>query len=172
MDNIKSFFDDLKNNPDHKGIKYDIINIIYRIFTIVSIFLFMITIVKLFASYTYFTNILLSILYKVKELFDKEANNNLIIIIQIMIICVIFFWALIYNEIIEINCCGCSDYTQKNQISRIEQDEKRKSDWLTNKVNMDADATIMDDNFNNNDITNSGDNMETGTLVTMKNYLK
>lgn len=173
LDNFGSFTKDFKDNLN---IQYIIINIVYRIFAIISIFLLMITVEKLFPSYTYFTNILVSFLSKLKELFytisenKNEENIKIYQIILIVIIVVIFFWLLVYNEIIELNCCGCSEDTRRNQLNRNTLDERRKSDWVTSKGIMDADATLVDDTFSND---NSRDRFGSGaTLATVQNYNK
>ena len=177
LDNVPIFLNNIKNQIENQGIMPNIIiNIIYRLFTIISIFLCMIIVEKLFPSYTYFTNILLSIFAKIKDLiyriYIRDNNDDFWIIIQILIqiliVCFIFFWVLVYNEIIELNCCGCSENLRKNLISRKNQDERRTSDWVTNKGINDADATLVD---NNNDISHSrysDDNC--GTLTTVNNF--
>ena len=139
----------------------------YRIFSITSIFLCVIVVEKLFPSYTYFTNILLSIISKLKDIIYIKEKDDLLIYIQILIICFIFFWTLVYNEIIELNFCGCSDDTRKNKISQ--HDELRKSDWVTTKGINDADATLVDDI---NDASRFRENSGSyGTLTTVNNYM-
>ena len=171
LDNINVFINNTKNNIEyHHGIiQSTIINLMYRIFSITSIFLCVIVVEKLFPSYTYFTNILLSIISKLKDIIYIKEKDDLLIYIQILIICFIFFWTLVYNEIIELNFCGCSDDTRKNKISQ--HDELRKSDWVTDKGIMDADATVVDDI--NNDITHLRENDGNyGTLATVNSYMK
>ena len=172
LDNITMFINNTKKNIEyHKGIMQStIINIIYRIFSIVSIFLCMIIVEKLFPSFTYFTNILLSIFSKLKDIIYIKEREELLILIQIVIICFIFFWTLVFNEIIELKCCGCSDNTRKNiKINNNPQDEIRKSDWVTTKGINDADATLVDDI---NDASRFRENSGSyGTLTTVNNYM-
>ena len=152
LDNLKNFFDDLKDKED------TVINLFNLIFSFISIFLFIIIIQKLFPSYTYFTNILVTILSKFKELFKNEKDINIfIILLQIIIILIIFFWGLVYNEIIELNFCGLNDDTHKNKLISNDIDEKRKNDWAMNKTPADADATLVDDAYTY-DYSRSGDN--------------
>ena len=150
LDNFKIFFDDLKDNPEHEGRKYDIINVVYRIFALISIILIIFVVDKLHPSYTYIVNVLLTIFSKIKELFndDNDKNDRLIIVLQILIILILLFWSLVYNEIIELNFCGLNEDTHKSRELRDDTDEKRTEDWAKKKGTGDADATLLDDNFN------------------------
>lgn len=145
LDNLQLFIEHISDNTEKKLVRFTIVNIIYLIFSMVSIFLFIIIIEKLFPSYTYITNIIITILSKLKELFYNKIDS-LLIFIQIILGIVIFFWALVHNEIIELNFCGLNDDTIKNKIIRDDIDERRKSDWITSKGIADADATLVDDN--------------------------
>lgn len=145
LDNLEMFIKHISDNSEKKLVNFTIINILYLIFSMVNIFLFIIIIQKLFPSYTYFINILLSIFSKIKELF-YDKPNALFILIQIIIALFIFFWALVHNEIIELNFCGLNDDTLKNKLRRDDIDERRKSDWVTSKGIADADATLVDEN--------------------------
>ena len=153
LDNLEDFFDDLKDK-ENKDI---LINLFNLIFSFISIFLFIIIVQKLFPSYTYFTNIIVSIFSKFKELFRNEKDINIfIILLQIIILLVIFFLALVYNEIIELNFWGLNDDTLKNKLKSNDIDEKRKSNWVMNKAPADADVTLVDDEYTVN--YGSGDN--------------
>lgn len=142
LDNLKDFIDDYKNNGTTGK---DIINIIYLAFSTISIFLLFIIIQKLSPSYTYLTSVFLTIFSKTKELFYKETKEVFILLIQIAIVIVILFWTLIYNELLELNCCKLNEDTQANKLKRNENDEIRKSDWVTSKGYSDADATLVDE---------------------------
>ena len=154
LDNLKNFFDNLKD----KESKDTVFNLFNIIFSFISIFLFIIIVQKLFPSYTYFTNILVTIFSKIKELFKNEKDiNAFIILLQIIIILLIFFWALVYNEIIELNFCELNDDTKKNKLKSNDYGERRKKDWAMNKVSTDADVTLVDENYTV-DYSRSGDN--------------
>ena len=146
LDNLKDFIDDYKNNGTTGK---DIINIIYLAFSTISIFLLFIIIKKLSPSYTYLSSVFLTIFSKTKELFYKETKEVFVLLIQIAIVIVILFWTLIYNELLELNCCKLNEDTQANKLKRNENDERRKSDWVTSKGYSDADATLVDETFNN-----------------------
>ena len=146
LDNLKDFIDDYKNNG---ATGKDIINIIYLAFSTISIFLLFIIIQKLSPSYTYLSSVLLTIFSKTKELFYKGTKEVFILLIQIAIVIVILFWTLIYNELLELNCCKLNEDTQANKLKRNDIDERRKSDWITSKGYSDADATLVDETLNN-----------------------
>lgn len=146
LDNLKDFIDDYKNNG---ATGKDIINIIYLAFSSISIFLLFIIIQKLSPSYTYLSSVLLTIFSKTKELFYKGTKEVFILLIQIAIVIVILFWTLIYNELLELNCCKLNEDTQANKLKRNDIDERRKSDWVTSKGYSDADATLVDETLNN-----------------------
>ena len=146
LDNLKDFIDDYKSNG---ATGKDIINIIYLAFSTISIFLLFIIIQKLSPSYTYLSSVLLTIFSKTKELFYKGTKEVFILLIQIAIVIVILFWTLIYNELLELNCCKLNEDTQANKLKRNDIDERRKSDWVTSKGYSDADATLVDETLNN-----------------------
>ena len=146
LDNLKDFIDDYKNNG---ATGKDIINIIYLAFSTISIFLLFIIIQKLSPSNTYLSSVLLTIFSKTKELFYKGTKEVFILLIQIAIVIVILFWTLIYNELLELNCCKLNEDTQANKLKRNDIDERRKSDWITSKGYSDADATLVDETLNN-----------------------
>jgi hypothetical protein len=183
LDHLKSFINDFKNRynghtgyPGPYGKKFMIINIIYRVFFIFESYFLIIIIDKLRPSYTYFTSVLLTIFSKTKDLIilDVDGNKKFLIFIQIIITLFVLFWASIYNEIIELKFCGLDEDTRKNKNRRDDIDEMRKSDWLMNKVESDADATLAED-FNNSNSVNNTDNSNNnsvGTIVTMANYMK
>lgn len=150
LDNFQIFFDDLKDNPEHEGRKYDIINVVYRILALISIILIIFAVDKLPPSYTYIVNVILTIFSKIKELFndDNDKNDRLIIALQILIILILLFWSLVYNEIIELNFCGLNEDTHKSRELRDDTDEKRTEEWSKKRGTGDADATLLEENFN------------------------
>ena len=75
-------------------------------------------------------------------------HKRVLILIQIGIILFALFWSLIYNEIIELRFCGLDEDTRKNKMQREDLEERRKSEWIINKGNSDADATLDDDSNN------------------------
>lgn len=105
---------------------------------------------KLHPSYTYIVNVLLTIFSKIKELFndDNDKNDRLIIALQILIILILLFWSLVYNEIIELNFCGLNEDTHKSRELRDDTDEKRTEEWSKKRGTGDADATLLEENFN------------------------
>ena len=87
----------------------------------------------------------------------KNKDNNMFLLCQIVISLIIFILTLVFNETIELECCGLSDYTKKNKLKRNDDDEKRKSDWISRKMG-DADATIVEDGNNSLGDIGQGDN--------------
>lgn len=183
LDHFRSFINDIKNRyngqsgyPKPSGKKFMIINIIYRVFSIVESYFLVIIIEKLQPSYTYFTSVLLTIFSKTKDLIILKVNGDkkFLIFIQIIITLFVLFWTSIYNEIIELKFCGLDEDTRKNKNRIDDIDEMRKSDWLMNKVESDADATLADDLGNSNSVNNTdnSNNNSVGTLATMANYNK
>jgi len=167
LDNLKCFTESLKDSVKNEGISFIVTNIIYKIFSVISVFLFLIVILKLYPSYTYFTNIFITIFSKLKEYIDKENKNEhkyLYISIQLLITLVIFLWTLVYNEIIELNFCKLNEDTRKNKIKRNDEDVRRKSDWITSKGMADADATLVDDYTQNVDLNERSCSGETITV--------
>ena len=146
LDNLKDFLDDNKNSQTTGK---DIINIIYLAFSIISIFFFVIIIQKLSPSYTYLTSVFLTIFSKTKELFYKDTKEIFILLIQIVIVVILLFWTLVYNELLELNFCSLNEDTKANKLKRNDFDERRKCDWVTTKSNSDADATLVDETVSN-----------------------
>ena len=183
LDHFRSFINDVKNryNEDSgyqkpHGKSFMIINIIYRVFSIFESYFLVIIIEKLQPSITYFTSVLLTIFSKTKDIItlDVEGNKKFLIFIQIIITLLVLFWASIYNEILELQFCELNEDTRKNKNRRDDIDEMRKSDWLLNKVESDADATLADDLGNSNSVNNTDNtnNNSVGTIATMPNYMK
>ncbi len=167
LDNLKSFTESLIESINNEGISFIFLNITYKIFSVISVFLFLIVILKLYPSYTYFTNIFITIFSKLKEYFvpeNKNQNKVLFLSIQLLITLVIFLWTLVYNEIIELNFCKLNDDTRKNKIKRNDEDVRRKSDWITSKGMADADATLVDDYNQNVDLNERSISGETITV--------
>lgn len=183
LDHFRSFVNDIKNRyngesgyAEPNGKNFMIINIIYRVFSILESYFLVVIIEKLQPSYTYFTSVLLTIFSKTKDIItlELEGNKKFLIFIQIIITSFVLFWASIYNEIIELQFCGLNEDTRKNKNRRDDIDEMRKSDWLMNKVESDADATLADDLGNSNSVNNTdnSNNNSVGTIATMANYMK
>ena len=167
LDNLKSFTESLIESINNEGISFIFLNITYKIFSVISVFLFLIVILKLYPSYTYFTNIFITIFSKLKEYFvpeNKNENKVLFLSIQLLITLVIFLWTLVYNEIIELNFCKLNEDTRKNKIKRNDEDVRRKSDWITSKGMADADATLVDDYNQNVDLNERSISGETITV--------
>ena len=177
LDHFKSFISDLQNRYNGKkgysepyGSKFMIINVIYRIFSIVESYFLVIIIEKLQPSYTYFTSVLLTIFSKTKDIITlkEKGNSKFLIFIQIIITLFVLFWASIYNEIIELRFCGLDEDTKKNKNRRDDIGEMRKSDWLMNKAESDADSTFpMDFNMNNSNSVNNTDNSNNKSIDTL-----
>lgn len=169
LDNLKIFTESLIESINNEGISFIFLNITYKIFSVISVFLFLIVILKLYPSYTYFTNIFITIFSKLKEYFVKENEKEnehkvLFLSIQLLITLVIFLWTLVYNEIIELNFCKLNEDTRKNKIKRNDEDVRRKSDWITSKGMADADATLVDDYNQNVDLNERSISGETITV--------
>lgn len=183
LDNLKSFINDFKNRyneqagyPEPHGKKFMIINIVYRVFSIFESYFLVVIIDKLRPSFTYFTSVLLTIFSKTKDIIilEVDGNKKFLIFIQIIITLFVLFWASIYNEIIELKFCGLDEDTRKNKNRRDDIDEMRKSDWLMNKAESDADATLVEDSSNSNSVNNTdnSNNNSVATIATMANYMK
>ena len=166
LDNLMSFIKDVKNRynglseyPKPHGSKFMIVNIIYRMFSILETFFLIIIIEKLEPTYTYFTSILLTIFSKTKDLFyvEFDIHKRFLILIQLGIILFALLWSLIYNEIIELKFCGLDEDTRKNKMKRDDLEERRKSEWVINKGNSDADATLVDDSNNIYELSNNNE---------------
>ena len=128
-------------------------------FSILETFFLIIIIEKLEPTYTYFTSILLTIFSKTKDLFyvEFDIHKRFLILIQLGIILFTLFWSLIYNEIIELKFCGLDEDTRKNKMKRDDLEERRKSEWVINKGNSDADATLVDDSNNIYELSNNNE---------------
>ena len=184
LDNLKSFLNDFKNRyneqagyPEPHGKKFLIINIIYKVFSIFESYFLVVIIDKLRPSYTYFTSVLLTIIAKTKDIIilKVDGNKKFLIFIQIIITLFVLFWTSIYNEIIELKFCGLDEDTRKNKNRRDDIDEMRKSDWLINKAESDADATLIEDPSSSNSVNNtdsSNNHNSVATIATMANYMK
>lgn len=160
LDNLTEFINDFKVNIENSDMKILGLNLIYKIMGVIIVYVFVSLIQRLYPSYIYFTNIYLTIFSKAKEfLLIKNKDNNMFLICQIVISLIIFFLTLVFNETIELECCGLSDYTKKNKLKRNDDDEKRKSDWISRKMG-DADATIVEDGNNSLGDIGQGDNEE------------
>ena len=95
----------------------------WLIFFLVMIILFLlnifvlITIEKINAYHVIISIIIAQLGYHILDLL--ESNNNKIKSIIIIIgLCLIMLMTLIFNEIIEINCCGLSKNTKRNIMLR------------------------------------------------------
>ena len=167
LDNLTEFIKDLKEDMQNQNLKVIVLTVVYKIFGIIIFGLLILIIQKLSSSYTYFTNIYLTIFFKAKEFLFREKKDYLFLMIQIGLALIIFIFTLVFNENIELNCCGLSDYTKKNKLKRNDYDEQRKSDWISSKLG-DADATIVDDCNNSLDDIGHGDNENSdGTVGTI-----
>jgi hypothetical protein len=167
LDNLTEFIKDLKEDVQDQKWKIIVLNVVYKIFGTIIFGLFILIIQKLSPSYTYFTNIYLTIFFKAKEFLFREKKDNLFLLIQIGLTLIIFIFTLVFNENIELNCCGLSDYTKKNKLKRKDYDEQRKSDWISSKMG-DADATLVDECNNSLDDIGHGNNENSdGTVGTI-----
>ncbi len=127
---------------DQDGIKILIYSIIFSLcFAFSTFFSFIIT-RKSSPCWSFFTNIIISLYLKIREFFYDTKGEIYIIIIQILLILFIFFWSFVYTELIELNFCGISDYTENNRIKRNVVDEERSSTWVNNTIISDADVTL------------------------------
>ena len=160
LDNLTEFINDFKVNIENSDMKLLGSNLIYKIIGVIIVCVFVSLLQRLYPSYLYFTNIYLTIFSKAKEfLLKKNKDNNMFLICQIVISLIIFVLSLVFNETIELKCCGLSDYTKKNKLKRNDDDEKRKSDWISRKMG-DADATVVEDGNNSLGDIGQGDNEE------------
>ena len=93
--------------------------------------LFIFTTLKKFTA----CHILIIIVIAELEPFCKDLvqNNFISIIIIIELICILFI-LLIFNEIIEINCCGLQKNTKKNIIKRAQIELEMSKMGVMNKV--------------------------------------
>ena len=93
--------------------------------------------------WSFFTNIIISLYLKIREFFYDTKGEIYIIITQILLILIILFWTFVYTELIELNFCGISDYTENNRTQRNVVDEERSSTWVNNTtIISDADVTV------------------------------
>ena len=158
LDNLTEFINDFKVNIENSDMKILGLNLVYKIMGVIIVCVFVSLLQRLYPSYIYFTNIYLTIFSKAKEfLLMKNKDNNMFLLCQIVISLIIFILTLVFNETIELECCGLSDYTKKNKLKRNDDDEKRKSDWISRKMG-DADATIVEDGNNSLGDIGQGDN--------------
>ena len=143
LDNARYFYDFFKGTMDQDGIKILIYSIIFSLcFAFSTFFSFLIT-RKSSPCWTFFTNIIISLYLKIREFFYDTKGEIYIIIIQILLILFILFWSFVYTELIELNFCGISDYTENNRIKRNVVDEERSSTWVNNTtIISDADVTV------------------------------
>ena len=142
LDNSKYFYEEFKTMLDIEGFKYLIYTIIFSICSVFSIFFCFIITRRAHPSLTFFSNIIISLYLKIREFFYDTKGEIYIIISQLILVLLILLWTLVYEELIEFNFCGISDYTKNNKDKRNDLDEKRSSTWNSNSILSDADVTM------------------------------
>lgn len=177
FDNLFSFFDDIKkryagNDPNYKygekykGNLYVFLSLGYQIFSYISLIIYTYIIKIASPFHTYITSCFLGLLFRIHDLFEYTKMNNFnsdsflikVYYIYIFILLVIFFWGLVFSEIIELKCCGLNLNTQRNIDNRNELYENRKEAWLANKGVGDADCTLVDGQIGSEEYQSEGSN--------------
>jgi hypothetical protein len=142
LDHSKYFYEEFKTMLDIEGFKYLIYTIIFSLCSVFSIFFCFIITRRAHPSLTFFSNIIISFYLKIREFFYDIKGEIYIIISQLILVLLILLWTLVYEELIELNFCGISDYTKNNKDKRNDLDEKRSTTWISNSILNDADVTM------------------------------
>ena len=141
LDHAKYFYEEFKTMLDIESSKYLIYTIIFSLCFAFSIFFCFIITRRAYPSLTFFSNVIISLYLKTREFFYDTKGEIYIIISQLILVLLILLWTLVYEELIELNFCGISDYTKNNRDKRNDLDEKRASTWNSNSILGDADVT-------------------------------
>jgi len=143
LDNAQYFYDYIKGIKDQDWLKILICSIIFSMFFAFSTFFSFLIVRKSSPCWSFFTNIIISLYLKIREFFYDTKGEIYIIITTILLILLILFWTFVYTELIELNFCGISDYTENNRTQRNVVDEERSSTWVNNTtIISDADVTL------------------------------
>ena len=141
LDHAKYFYEEFKTMLDIESSKYLIYTIIFSLCFAFNIFFCFIITRRAYPSLTFFSNVIISLYLKTREFFYDTKGEIYIIISQLILVLLILLWTLVYEELIELNFCGISDYTKNNRDKRNDLDEKRASTWNSNSILGDADVT-------------------------------
>jgi len=144
LDNANIFYNYFNFKRDNDGTRFIICTIIFSLCASFGTFFNFLIVSKSNPDKVYFSNIIISLYLKIRELFYESRGEIYIIIVQIIIIIIILFWAFVYNEIIQLNFCGMSDDTVTGRLNRNDLDKKRTSTWVNNTILGDADVTLVD----------------------------
>ncbi len=136
-------------------------------------------IIKVTTPYhTFITSCILGLLFRIHDCYEYLKNNtdihisyiNRVFFMYFAFIFILFFWTLVFDEVIELKCCGLNVYTQRNIDKRSELYENRQNSWMANKGVGDADCTMVEGPLNEeyqSEGSNEDDAISMATLTTV-----